>query len=75
LKIRRVDLNTDIITSFAGNGGQDDPLGNGGLATVATLMYPTGVYADGARGVVYTAENANTSRVRVVDLTTNIINA
>jgi sugar lactone lactonase YvrE len=61
--IRRVDASTGTITVFAGTNGccyaGTGTGGDGGLATAATLLYPTSVAVDGA-GIVYF-----TCRVRV----------
>jgi uncharacterized protein (TIGR03437 family) len=54
-RIRRVDAATGIITTFAGNGNccyqGTGTGGDGGLATAATLFYPTAVAVDGTGNV------------------------
>jgi Beta-propeller repeat/NHL repeat/Putative binding domain, N-terminal len=60
-RIRRVDTN-GIITTFAGGGSSG--LGDGGLATAATLYYPNGVAVSGS-GDVYIADTGN-NRIRKV---------
>jgi uncharacterized protein (TIGR03437 family) len=57
-RIRRVDASTGTITTFAGNGGccyaGTGTGGDGGLATAATLYYPTSVAVDGSGNVYFT---------------------
>jgi sugar lactone lactonase YvrE len=69
-KIRRVDINTGIITTVAGNGtpGFD---GDGGPAPDATLLFPEGV-AVAPNGDIYIADTGN-FRVRKVDAVTGFI--
>lgn len=55
-RVRRVDRN-GIISTFAGNGDHGWS-GNGGLATLAALDYPAGLFADAA-GNVYIADTHN----------------
>ncbi len=64
-RIRRIDT-AGIITTFAGHGGHGTDV-EGGLATGATLLWPSTVAVDAA-GAVYIAEPAR-SRVRRVDPT------
>jgi sugar lactone lactonase YvrE len=56
-RIRRVDVNTKIITTVAGNGTQGYS-GDGGLATAATLGVPDGLAVDNA-GNIYIADTVN----------------
>ena len=69
--VRRVDAASGIITTVAGNGspGHD---GDGGPATLAQIIDPTGVALDPAGTSLYIAENVG-YRVRKVDLATGII--
>lgn len=69
-RIRRVDLATGIITTFAGIGPEGFS-GDGGAATAAQLGGPRGLAVDAA-GNVYVAEIGN-ARVRRVDLASGII--
>ena len=69
-RIRRVDAQTGIIQTFAGNGASGFS-GNGGPATQAALSVPTGVCAD-LDGNVYIADFGN-FRIRRVDAGTGII--
>jgi sugar lactone lactonase YvrE len=68
-RIRKVDLNTDIISDFAGNGALGFG-GDGGPAINARLNLPTGVSVD-AIGNVYIADSGN-NRIRKVDITNRI---
>ncbi len=63
-RIRRVDVSTGIITTFAGTGTASFS-GDGGPATAATFNGPSGVWVDLA-GNVYVADN-NNHRVRMID--------
>jgi hypothetical protein len=56
-RVRRVDLNTDIITDFAGNGG-NGYAGDNGPALGARLSRPTAVTVDNI-GNVYIADTGN----------------
>jgi len=66
-RIRKVDGTTGIISTVAG-GGANNP-GDGGLATNATLSYPSDVAFDAA-GNMFIAQG---SRIRRVDAATGII--
>ncbi|MCF6250463.1 MAG: FG-GAP-like repeat-containing protein [Methylococcaceae bacterium] len=70
-RIRRIDATTGIITTVAGASVYGDFRGDGGLATVAQLDFPTGVAID-ASGNLF-IEDSNNGRVRRVDATTGII--
>jgi sugar lactone lactonase YvrE len=63
-RVRKVDRN-GIITTFAGNGTNSGPLGDGGPATGATLNFPEDDAADTA-GNLYIADAAG-HRIRKVD--------
>ena len=67
--IRRVNLTTNIITTFAGTGTRGF-LGDGGLATAARFDSPSGMVV--VSGVLYVADRAN-HRIRAINLSTNII--
>ncbi|MDA0746243.1 MAG: hypothetical protein O2954_06975 [bacterium] len=69
-RIRKVDANTGIISTVAGNGNQGDS-GDGGLATQAFLSYPSSVVVD-QTGNLYIADSGN-NRIRKVDANTGII--
>lgn len=62
-RVRKIDLSTKIITTFAGTGVSGYS-GDGGPATAAQLSGPTGVTAD-AGGNLYIADR-NNALVRVV---------
>ena len=71
-RIRRVDANTGIITTVAGNGSPNCPTnrtmcfgGDGGPATAAQLFLPRNVAIDGA-GNLYITDTSN-ARIRKVD--------
>ncbi len=70
-EIRRLDATTKIITTAVGGGGQYAFVGDGGLATAATLFSPQDVALD-ATGAIYVADYEN-ERVRRVDPVTGII--
>ncbi|MDA0770086.1 MAG: hypothetical protein O2821_07685 [Chloroflexi bacterium] len=63
-RIRRLDLETGFITTFAGNG-EKLRCGNGGLATEASIMGPRAVCMD-SRGNTYICEREGNG-VRLVD--------
>ncbi len=63
-RIRRMDGATGVITTVAGNGSNSYG-GDGGAATSASLLHPTGVAVDGV-GILYIADQGN-NRVRRVD--------
>ena len=69
-RIRRVDANTGVITTVAGNGSSGFS-GDGGAATSASLYYPRGVALD-SNDNLYIADTYN-DRIRMVDTTTGII--
>ncbi len=66
--IRRVDANTEVITTVAGGGNDvctgSGATGDGGLAVGICLDYPSGMVLD-ASGNLYIAEAGN-NRIRVV---------
>jgi sugar lactone lactonase YvrE len=68
--IRRVDFGTHLIATVAG-GGAAGMLGDGGPATHATLLHPSGVAIDhlGNLAIADTAHN----RVRLVDASTQVV--
>lgn len=71
-RVRRIDLTDgqNTITTIAGDGAAAYA-GDGGLATAASLNFPTDVDCDAA-GNVYIADSEN-SAIRKVDVTTNTI--
>jgi sugar lactone lactonase YvrE len=69
-RVRRVDADTGIITTVAGNGERGFG-GDGGPATSALLHTPSGVAVDAA-GNLFIAE-LNNRRVRRVDAVTGVI--
>jgi hypothetical protein len=62
-RIRRI-IN-GIITTVAGSGASSGSSGDGGLATLAILSYPSGVYMD-SLGKLFIA-NAGSNVIRIVD--------
>lgn len=80
-RIRRIDADTGIISTVAGNGTAGDrrhgsegevlAVGDGGPATQAELVLPFGVAVD-RTGTLYIADGDNT-RVRRVDADTGVI--
>jgi len=69
-RIRKVDLTTGIITTFAGTG-RADILGDDGPATAAGLNFPQSLAVD-KQGNVFIADYQN-HRIRKVDAQTGII--
>ena len=69
-RIRRVDGNSRLISTVAGNGSAGDS-GDGGVATLASLSLPTSVALDGA-GNFYFADS-NNHAIRMVTVATGII--
>jgi hypothetical protein len=69
-RIRRVDVTTGFISTVAGNGTGSFS-GDGGLATSASLAFPSGVAVD-ATGNIFIADQDN-HRIRRVDAATGII--
>ncbi len=63
-RVRKVDLNTGIITTFAGNGNVGNS-GDGGLATDAELNAPSTVSLDLLGNVIIVDANADV--IRLVD--------
>jgi DNA-binding beta-propeller fold protein YncE len=63
-RVRRLDLNTGIITTFAGDG-EKRRAGDGGPATEASVMGPRAVFVD-SKGNAYIAEREGNG-VRKVD--------
>jgi sugar lactone lactonase YvrE len=73
-KIRKVDGQTGVITTIAGNGNPAMPnsnAGDGGLATKAELAAPTSTATD-SNGNIFIAESKS-NRIRRVDAKTGII--
>jgi len=70
-RIRKVDMSSGLISTFAGNGTPGSN-GDGSPATTAELNYPAGVAFDGS-GNLFIADEHN-QKVREVDGITGIIN-
>ena len=68
-RVREINKSTGIITTVAGGG--DGPTGDGGPATSATLINPSGLAFD-KNGNLYIADWAS-SVIRKVNMTTGII--
>jgi sugar lactone lactonase YvrE len=71
-RIRKVNLATGVITTFAGTGNAGTS-GDNGAATAAELSAPTGIASD-ATGDVFIADSGN-NRIRRIDGTTGLITA
>ena len=69
-RIRRVDVQTGLIATIAGNGTSGYS-GDGGLATQATISQPGGLTMDGA-GNIYFADSGN-DIVRRIDAVSGIV--
>ncbi|MBN8722511.1 MAG: SMP-30/gluconolactonase/LRE family protein [Acidobacteria bacterium] len=69
-RIRRVDANSQIITTFAGNGMAAFS-GDGMLASQASLNQPTAILFDKSGNLII-ADSGN-NRIRKINLSTNII--
>ncbi len=69
-RVRKININSRIITTVAGNGAMAYS-GDGGQATFAALDSPRGVALDGA-GNIYIADT-NNNRIRKVDKATGLI--
>ena len=71
-RIRKVDTDTGLITTIAGNGDRGDN-GDGGPATGAELNKPNDLWVD-TSGNIYIADTEN-HRIRKVDIATGIISS
>lgn len=72
-RVRRVDLASGVITTFAGRGlDYIGHTGNGDQATNASIAMPAGIAVDPA-GNVYFSENTFYCTVRKVDIATQVI--
>ena len=69
-RVRRVDFNSGLISTVAGNGTQGYS-GDGGLATAAEVSSPSGIVMDGA-GNLYFADSGN-HIIRRIDAVSGII--
>ena len=70
-RVRKVDLASDIITTFAGGGRPPDGVGDGGPGVSAAFDEPGGIALDGD-GNLFVADH-NNHRVRRVDVVTDVI--
>src|SRR5262249_29780874 len=72
-RIQKIDAATGAVSTVAGNGclGQSCSLGDGGTATSASLIQPSGVTVDGF-GNLYITDNSH-NRIRKVDAVSGII--
>jgi sugar lactone lactonase YvrE len=68
-RIRRIDANTGIVTTIAGNGQSSGPSGDGGPATAAVLVNPDSLVFDNAGNLLF----ADGARIRRIDAVTGII--
>jgi len=75
-RIRRVDANTGVVTTVAGNGNictaSTDPCGDGGAASLATFNAPWGIAFDVSNNLYIVDVGDN--RIRSVNAGTQIIN-
>jgi hypothetical protein len=78
LRIRKIDLLTNIITTFAGTGKK---LSNGAayngenvLATSVDLLQPMGVRFDYNGSFLYYINHSNDHRIRKINMKTNLVN-
>ena len=74
-RIRRIDLSTETISTFAGGGSVSEGVGDGQPATSAVLDEPIGLAID-ASGNLFIADrggSADGPRVRRVDIGTGVI--
>ncbi len=69
-RVRRIDADTGIITTIAGNGSPGFS-GDGGDARAASLMGPEGLAVD-SKGNLYVADTRN-NRIRRIDSETGLI--
>jgi sugar lactone lactonase YvrE len=69
-RVRRIDAQTHIVTTVAGNGSEISS-GDGGAATAAGVPYPYAIAADAA-GNLFIVENGQ-FKVRRVDAVTGVI--
>lgn len=63
--VRRIDVETNVITTVAGVPGSSGYSGDGKAATLARLDRPNGIFIDRIRGRLYVADTGN-SVIRVV---------
>jgi uncharacterized protein (TIGR03437 family) len=68
--VRRIDAKSGVIATIAGTGGRIFG-GDGGLATAAPLVSPTGIAVDSS-GNIYIADTGD-ARIRKIDAGTGII--
>ena len=70
-RVRKVDIVTGEISTFAGNGTSGNT-GDGGLATIARLGSVSGVTVDNLNNIYITSNSGSSYRIRRVDLSGTI---
>ncbi|MFZ4584145.1 MAG: hypothetical protein ACOYNI_02865 [Acidimicrobiia bacterium] len=71
-RVRRVNLSTGVISTYAGTMGSAGTAGDGGAATSATLGNVAGLAVDQTSGDLYIADSGN-HRIRKVTFSTGVI--
>jgi hypothetical protein len=70
--IRKIDMSTNIITTFLGNGTSGANFGNGGTAANAKCSIPFGIILDNSKNIFFLD---NGTSLRKIDATTTIVTA